>query len=230
MKRFIFLMLITTLLFSSCTSFQTNFGSYTYSSNIKSNDISSDQCSSETPPEFESRMQDGITPAVWSTHYGTLNDPIPIGEYAEWGIYHKNRLLDERTDYTIRMNVNYSVRGEKALELYNAYSKEVADYKAVTSRYYYDEYERYIPKNGNELIIINITMKVDSEENKPLPLDPSDFSIATSSGVKIHGGKNFDWDFFEYYNLIDYEVYPSGEAEGYLVYEIPQIKGLFTFS
>ena len=82
MKRFIFLMLITTLLFSSCTSFQTNFGSYTYSSNIKSNDISSDQCSSETPPEFESRMQDGITPAVWSTHYGTLNDPIPIGEYA----------------------------------------------------------------------------------------------------------------------------------------------------
>ena len=72
-------------------------------------------------------------------------------------------------------------------------------------------------------------MKVDSEENKPLPLDPSDFSIATSSGVKIHGGKNFDWDFFEYYNLIDYEVYPSGEAEGYLVYEIPQIKGSSRF-
>lgn len=227
MKRFVFLMLITTLLFPSCTSFQTNSGSYTYSSDIENTDISSNRGSNETPAEFESRMQDVIIPAIWSTHYGTLRDPIPIGEYAEWGIYHENRLLNERTDYTIRMNVNYSVRGEKALELYNTYSKEVADYEAATSRYYYDDYERYIPKNGNELIIINITMEVDSEENKPLPLAPSDFSVATSSGVKIPGGKNYDWDYFEYYNLIDYEVYPEGEAEGYLVYEIPQGKDVY---
>lgn len=69
-------------------------------------------------------MQDGTTPTVWSTRYGTLCDLIQIREYTEWGIYHENRLLDERTDYTIRINVNHSVRGEKALELHNAYQRK----------------------------------------------------------------------------------------------------------
>ena len=205
-KHFV-IIFCTIIALVSCTSFQ----SYT-----------SESANNETPAEFESRMQNVITPAVWSTHYGTLRDPIPIREYAEWDIYNENRLLGVRTDYTIRMNVNYSLRGDKVLELYNSYTKEMDDIEAATSRYYYDDYERYIPKPGNELILLNITMEVDSDENVPLPLDPHDFNIASSSGVRFSNGKEYDWDYFEYLNLIDYSVYPGGQATGNLIYEVPK--------
>ena len=159
-------------------------------------------------------MVENISPATWTTHDGTLRDPVPVGEYGEWGIYNENRFLDERTDYTIRMNINYSLRGDKVLELYNAYTREMEDIEAATSSYYYDDYERYIPKPGNELILINITMEVDSDENVPLPLDPHDFNIASSSGVRFSNGKEYDWDYFEYLNLIDYSVYPGAAMFG----------------
>lgn len=201
------IIILTIITLSSCTSFQ----SYT-----------SDSANIETPAEFESRMEGTISPAAWTTHDGTLQDPVPVGEYGEWGIYNENRFLNERTDYTIRMNVNYSVRGDKVLELYNAYTREMEDIEAATSSYYYDDYERYIPKPGNELILINITMEVDSDENVPLPLDPHDFNIASSSGVRFSNGKEYDWDYFEYLNLIDYSVYPGGRATGNLIYEVPK--------
>lgn len=201
------IIVFTIITLSSCTSFQ----SYT-----------SDSVNSETPAEFESRMVENISPATWTTHDGTLRDPVPVGEYGEWGIYNENRFLDERTDYTIRMNINYSLRGDKVLELYNAYTREMEDIEAATSSYYYDDYERYIPKPGNELILINITMEVDSDENVPLPLDPHDFNIASSSGVRFSNGKEYDWDYFEYLNLIDYSVYPGGRATGNLIYEVPK--------
>ena len=209
MKRFVFLTLTITLLFSSCASFQTSSVSDSYSNGIESDISSSERIPTETPAEFESRMEGTISPATWTTHDGTLRDPIPVGEYGEWGIYNENRFLDERTDYTIRMNINYSLRGDKVLELYNAYTREMEDIEAATSSYYYDDYERYIPKPGNELILINITMEVDSDENVPLPLDPHDFNIASSSGVRFSNGKEYDWDYFEYLNLIDYSVYPG---------------------
>lgn len=120
------------------------------------------------------------------------------------------------------MNVNYAVRRDQVLNLYNAYSKEMADIEAASSRYYYNDYEKYIPKPGNELILINISMEVDSDENTPLPLNPHDFNIASSSGVRFSNGKDYDWDTFEYLNLIDYSVYPGGKATGNLIYEVPE--------
>lgn len=175
-----------------------------------------------TPASFDEEKSKTIVPATWTTHDGTLRDPVPVGEYGEWGIYNENRFLNERTDYTIRMNVNYAVRGTQVLDLYNAYTREMEDIEAATSSYYYDNYERYIPKPGNELILINITMEVDSDENKPLPLDPQDFDIASSSGVRYSSGKDYDWDYFEYLKLIDYSVYPGGKATGNLIYEVPK--------
>lgn len=222
MKRFIFLVLITVLLFSSCTSFQTSSVYDPYSNEIESDNSSSKRAPMESPAEFEVRMEETISPATWTTHDGTLRDPVPVGEYGEWGIYNENRFLNERTDYTIRMNVNYSLRGDKVLELYNAYTREMEDIEAATSSYYYDDYERYIPKPGNELILINITMEVDSDDNVPLALDPHTFNIASSSGVRYSTGKEYNWDNFEYLNLIDYSVYPGGRATGNLIYEVPK--------
>lgn len=183
----------------------------------------------ETPASFEEEKSKTIVPATRTTHAGTLRDPVPVGEYREWGIYHENRFpellgLDSiRTDYTIRLNVNYAVRGDQVLDLYNAYTKEMKDYEATTSSYHYDSYERYIPKSGNELILINITMEVDSDENSPISLDPSDFNIVSSSGVKFSSGKDYDWDYFKYLNLFDYSIYPGGTAvTGNLIYEVPK--------
>lgn len=183
--------------------------------------------SGESPAEFAARMEADIKPADWTSHEGTLKDPVPIGEFGEWGIYYENRILDQRTDYTVRLKVNYSVRGEKALELYNTYQMEESEYEAAHSSYYYSSYEEYVPKRGNELIIINLSIGADSEENTPLPLAPSDFNLATSNGVRISSGKNWTWDYFDYYELIDFELYPGGEASGNIVYEVPQGKDLY---
>ena len=49
--------------------------------------------SRETPVEFAARMEANMKPAEWTTHEGTLKDPVPIGEFGEWGIYHENRIL-----------------------------------------------------------------------------------------------------------------------------------------
>lgn len=224
MKRVILLLLAIITLFSSCTSFQMN--SDYYSSSIESNNGASDNKSSETPYEFYLRKKDEMQSVTWSNHQGTLRDPIPIGQYAEWSIYNVNRILDERTDYIVSMNVNYSVRGDKALNLYNTYSKELINNKTAYSSYNKYDYEGYIPKNGNELIIINITLEVESDKNKPLSLNPFNFNLASSNGVKIPGGRN-EWDYFKYYKLVDYEVYPGGKAEGYLVYEVPKDEDIY---
>ena len=208
-KLFVSLLICVLLLTSSCESVSaatTNAG--------------------ESPAEFAARMDANIRPAEWTTHEGTLQDPIPIGEYGEWGIYYENNVLEERTDYTVRLKVNYSVRGDKALELYNTYQKEEADYEAAYSTYYYNSYEEYVPKRGNELIIVNLSIGVDSEENTPLPLAPSDFNLATSNGIRISSGKNWAWDYFDYYELIDFELYP-GEASGNIVYEVPKDKDVY---
>lgn len=213
------LIVIIALILSSCTSLNT---SDYEDANVYVNTDSSTRITRQSLEEFEATMSETIKPAIWTSHDGTLRDPIPIGEYGQWGIYNENRLLDIRTDYTIRMNVNYAVRGDQVLDLYNAYSKEMADIEAASSRYYYDSYERYIPKPGNELILINISMEVDSDENTPLPLDPHDFNIASSSGIRFSNGKDYDWDTFEYLNLINYSVYPGGNATGNLIYEVPK--------
>lgn len=177
----------------------------------------------ETPASFEEEKSKTIVPATRTTHAGTLRDPVPVGEYREWGIYTEDRSLDERTDYSIRMNVNYAVRGNQVLDLYNAYTKEMKDFEVASSSYPYDDYKRYIPKPGNELILINITMKVDSDENRPLSLDPLKFNIVSSSGVKFSSAKNWSWDYFEYYNLVNYPIYPGGKAvTGNLIYEVPK--------
>ena len=84
--------------------------------------------------------------------------------------------------------------------------KEEADYEAAHSSYYFNTYQEYYPKLGNELIIVNITIGIDSEEDTPLDLSPSDFNFATSSGVKITSGKNWVRNNFEYYNSIDFET------------------------
>lgn len=219
MQKNLFVVIIVALILSSCASLNTS--NYEDSA-LYASSGSSTQVTRQSPAEFESMMNETVKPAIWTLHNGTLRDPIPIGEYGEWDIYHENRLLNERTDYTIRMNVNYAVRGDQVLNLYNAYSKEMADIEAASSRYYYNDYEKYIPKPGNELILINISMEVDSDENTPLPLNPHDFNIASSSGVRFSNGKDYDWDTFEYLNLIDYSVYPGGKATGNLIYEVPE--------
>ena len=84
-----------------------------------------------------------------------------------------------------------------------------------------------MPKRGNELIIVNLSIGADSEENTPLPLAPSDFNLATSNGVRISSGKNWAWAYFDYYELIDFELYPGGEASGNIVYEVPQGKDVY---
>ena len=221
------ILIMISLTLSSCTSSQSQ--DYSYHSRTKNNPLGltyriprTNASTEVSTSSFEEQKSKTIVPATWTTHDGTLKDPIPIGEYKEWGIYYENRLLNERTDYTIRMNVNYAVRGNQVLNLYNAYIKEIENIEAVTSKYYYDDYERYIPKPGNELILINITLEVDSDENKPLKLKPQDFDIASSSGVRYPSGKDYDWDNFEYLNLIDYSIYPGGKATGNLIYEVPK--------
>ena len=207
MRKSLIIPILVLLLFSSCNSLEA---------------VSS---AMETPAEFSARMEANIKPAEWTTHEGTLKDPVPIGEFGEWGIYYENRILDQRTDYTVRLKVNYSVRGGKALELYNTYQQEEAEYEAAYSSYYYNSY--YVPKRGNELIIVNLSIGADSEENTPLPLAPSDFNLATSNGVRISSGKNWAWDYFDYYKLIDFELYPVVEASGNIVYEVPQGKSIY---
>ena len=214
------LLLIISLALSSCISSQSQ--DYPYQPGTNRNSSMVPAATIVTPASFEEEKNKTIPPAIWTTHDGTLQDPVPIGEYEEWGIYYENRFLNERIDYTIRMNVNYAVRGNLVLDLYNAYTREMEDIEAATSKYYYDDYERYIPKPGNELILINITMEVDSYENKPLSLEPQDFDIASSSGIRYSSGKDYDWDNFEYLNLIDYAVYPGGKATGNLIYEVPK--------
>ena len=220
------MLLLISLSLSSCASSQSQDYSYQPGSNynlgLEFQVPMLPTVTEVTPASFEEEKSKTIVPATWTTHDGTLRDPVPVGEYGEWGIYNENRFLNERTDYTIRMNVNYAVRGNQVLDLYNAYTREMEDIEAATSSYYYDDYERYMPKPGNELILINITMEVDSDENKPLPLDPQDFDIASSSGVRYSSGKDYDWDYFEYLNLIDYSVYPGGKATGNLIYEVPK--------
>lgn len=39
----------------------------------------------ESPAEFATRMEANIKPAEWTSHEGTLKDPVPIGEFGEWG-------------------------------------------------------------------------------------------------------------------------------------------------
>ena len=173
----------------------------------------------ESPAEFESRMATSVRTPVWTTHDGSMQDPVALGQYGTWGIYYENNLLEERTDYEVTMNINYSVRGEKAKQLYEYYLREEAEYSSYS---YLTPETTYTPKRGNELIIINITFGVESEENKPLPLKPTDFNLATTNGVRIPGGKNYTWDFFEYHNLINFELYPGGKATGNLVFEVPR--------
>ena len=177
----------------------------------------------ETPEEFELRMVKAVGPAYPTTHAGTLSDPIPIGEYGAWGIYTTGWFNDERTEYAIDMKVNYSIKGDKALSLYNIYAKEQHDYETNSSRSsYHRQFEPYVPEMGNELIIINISMKVGSEDNETLWLSPSSFSLATPNGIKVSGTGNSLLNDFEYHDLIEYDVYPGSEITGNLVYEIPK--------
>lgn len=206
MKRLIISLLIVAMMMVSCTTVQ-----------------AAEVVANESPAEFESRMAARVRTPSWTTHDGSMRDPVALGQYGTWGIYHENRLLEERTDYEVTMNINYSVRGEKAKQLYEYYLREEAEYS--TYSYFTPETTSettYTPKRGNELMIINLTFGVESEETTPLPLKPTDFNLATTNGVRTSGGKNYAWDFFEYYNLINFELYPGGEATGNLVFEVPR--------
>ena len=46
--------------------------------------------------------------------------------------------------------------------------------------------------------------------------------LVSSEGVRFSNGKEYDWDYFEYLHLIDYSVYPGGQATGNLIYEVPK--------
>lgn len=225
-SRLSILLMISLVLFS-CTSSQSQ--DYSYPQGINNNLRFTFQLpmlpdtTNVTPASYEEQKSKTIVPAIRTIHSGTLQDPVPIGEYKEWGIYHENYFFDERTDYTVRMNVNYAIRGNQVLNLYNDYMKEMEDIEALTSKYYYyDGYKKYTPKPRNELILINITMEVDSDEGKPLSLEPQNFDVASSDGIRFPSGKNYDWDNFEYLNLIDYSIFPGGKATGNLIYEVPK--------
>ena len=207
------IIVFTIITLSSCTSFQTSSVSDSYSNRIESDNLSSERIPTETPAEFESRMEGTISPATWTTHDGTLRDPIPVGEYGEWGIYNENRFLNERTDYTIRMNVNYSIRGTEALRLYNDFNYNPSDY------FYVD----YRPSNGYELIIINISVQIDSKESIPAILNPLSFMLSTASGLGIStNDPHVAYSrFLPYYNIFAGDVYPGAKITANLVYEVP---------
>lgn len=168
--------------------------------------------------EIELKMLENTKTPIKTIHDGTIQDPIPVGQYTTWGIYFENRLFDERQDYDVIMNVNYSIRGEQAAKLYNTYKKTAAQSKTTASNYNEDSIAQ-----GNELVIINITIGVESEDNTPIRLNPTDFNIATQSGIKIPSGE-YNSGYFKYHNLVDFELYPGGKATGNLVFSVPKNK------
>lgn len=175
-----------------------------------------------SPVDFEKEMLVKIRSPKVTTHWGDMSDPIPIGEYAEWYIYQQNMEESEKREYTIRMNVNYSIRGDKALDLYNAFNS--------VDDYYYDDFK---PRNGYELAIVNVTIHLDSYGRDPAFLFPLSFNLSTSSGLGIpeynqetylrFGPSQEDYfvDYFHYYNLLAGYIYPGAEVTANLVYEVP---------
>ena len=205
-------MLITLL---SCES----LGIYSDSSNSVS--LSSSENNAEfiettsrlSPADLDKAMAATIENPVKTIHRGTISDPIPIGEYDEWAFWQQETDSYKKHDYEIRMNVNYSVRGDEALRLYNDFNYDPDDYF----------YEDYRPTNGYELAIINITVQLDSDENIPASLNPLSFMLSTSSGLGIStNDPNVAYPkFLRYYNLFAGDVYPGARITANLVYEVP---------
>lgn len=235
--RYILVFLCTVFVLAGCTTSRFSWEK-PWEQSVEQTDSSSEiekDLSIETPIEFESRNEDLLKETVFTTHDGTLQDPVPVGEYNLWGIVQttpvvdeNNSVVNESTEYAVEMRVNYSVRGEKALELYNYYAQEENKREALTSSYFYDDYKDYVPKSGNELIIINVSFGVitASEKNKPITICPTAFDVITSSGVEISEGDG-RYGYLKYYNLLDYKVYPGGEGTSYVVYEVPKNKEIY---
>lgn len=244
--KHILVFLCTVFLLTGCASLLNEDN--TFNQSLKKTDSSlhgNEDLNIETPIEFEARNEDLIKEAVHTEHEGTLQDPVPVGEYNMWAIVQSTPVFDEdnsieseSTDYLVDMKVNYSVRGEKALELYNYYAREENKREALTSSYYHDDYKDYVPESGNELMIINVSFgvmivpdwlnssNISFEKTKPLTMRPTFFDIITSSGVEISEGSGL-FNYFEYYNLLDYKVYPGGEGTSYVVYEVPKNKEIY---
>ncbi len=204
MKNLLTITIIFSLLISSCCStFPTTSHSTT-----------------EELEEIELQMLGNTKTPVKTIHEGTIQDPISVGQYTTWGIYNENRFFNERNDYEITMNVNYTIRGEQAIDLYNHYKSTISPSK---NNYNSNTEVENIIAQDYELAIINITIGVESNDNSPLRLNPTDFNIATKSGIKIPSGK-YNSDYLKYHNLIDFELYPGGKATGNLVFSVPKNK------
>ena len=150
---------------------------------------------------------------IKTMHFGTIMDPIPIGEYEEWSFSLLNKESLRRQTYEVRMNVNYSIRGDAALKLYNDFNYDPEDYF----------YKDYRPTNGYELAIINITIHLDSAERTPAELNPLSFMLSTASGLGVSTNDpqvNYP-RYLRYYNLFAGEVYPEAKITANLVYEVP---------
>lgn len=175
--------------------------------------IEKEVSSNISPEDFDKSMAASIVIPERTIHIGTISDPIPIGEYKEWDFWQQEVDSYKKHDYKIRMNVNYSIRGTEALRLYNDFNYNPSDY------FYVD----YRPSNGYELIIINISVQIDSKESIPAILNPLSFMLSTASGLGIStNDPHVAYSrFLPYYNIFAGDVYPGAKITANLVYEVP---------
>lgn len=176
-----------------------------------------------TPEMFATSMEEKMQKASRTSHTGTMQDPIPQGEYTDFPIYTRDK-SDNRHNYDIRMNVNYSLRGDAALDLYNTFLKQESDYYGSS----YRGEKEYLPGRGNEMMLINITVGVTTKDNWEVPLNivPTHFDLVTTNGIKVSSHDDTGFGYFKYFELLDYEIMPGGEVTANLVYEVPKGKDI----
>ena len=192
-SRLSILLMISLVLFS-CTSSQPQ--DYSYPQGINNNFRFTFQLpmlpdtTNVTPASYEEQKSKPIVPAIRTIHGGTLQDPVPIGEYKEWGIYHEDYFFDERTDYTVRMNVNYAIRGNQVLNLYNDYNN-IEKATAITAVPMSEELKNRLAEKlqavtGKKIILTN---KVDESCIGGVVLEMNDVQYNDSIAEKLNSLK-----------------------------------------
>lgn len=146
---------------------------------------------------------------VQTAHEGSLKDPVPLREIKEKSVYQKTDTFFKNNYFDVFLNVNYSVRGEGAMLLYENYLRQ-------------NGLEKYTPKSGFEIMIVNVSVGIGQRKSDVMTINPTHFNVATRSGVKLAKGRSdSDEELFSYDDILDFELKPGEKRAGNLVYEVP---------
>ncbi len=134
-----------------------------------------------------------------STHAGSRKDPTELRTYQE---FVAESLLDR---FYIRMGISGIVRGEAAYRYCQLYDKFLQK-----------------PKAGNEYIMIYVYLDLVEDysgNDKPMNMDYISFKLLNTKGSTL----SFDNTYarISCSDKLAGEVYEGGEAEGFLIFQVP---------